>query len=158
MFEAPEPLDGVSLVPLLAGGKLPARSLFWHFPHYTNQGGRPGGVVRDGDWKLIEHYEDGRVELFDLAADPGETRDLAPVEPKRAAELNARLAAWRKEVGAQEMRPNPDFDAALHRKLYIDTDVSTLEAAATAAEMRPKLEAWRQGMNDALKRKPEAKP
>ena len=66
------PLDGVSLVKLLEGGSLPARPLFWHFPHYTNQGGRPGGAVREGDWKLIEHYEDGRVELFNLAKDAGE--------------------------------------------------------------------------------------
>ena len=68
----PEPLDGVSLVKLFEGGALPARPLFWHFPHYTNQGGRPGGAVREGDWKLIEHYEDGRVELFNLADDAGE--------------------------------------------------------------------------------------
>jgi arylsulfatase A-like enzyme len=148
--EAPGPLDGVSLIALLEGGKLPARPLFWHFPHYTNQGGRPGGVVRDGDWKLIEHYEDGRVELFDLAGDAGETRDLARAEPKRAADLKARLAAWRKEVGAQENTPNPKFDAALHRQLYEDLDASELKPAATAAAMRPELEAWRKAMNAVL--------
>jgi arylsulfatase A-like enzyme len=156
--KAAGPFDGVSLVRLLRGADLPERPLFWHFPHYTNQGGRPAGAVRVGDWKLVEQYEDGRVELYDLSRDPGEKCDRAAKEPAKVEELKAKLAAWRKEVGAQEMRPNPDFDAALHRKLYIDTDVSTLEAAATAAEMRPKLEAWRQGMNDALKRKPEAKP
>jgi arylsulfatase A len=59
---------------MLEGGELPARPLFWDFPHYTNQGGRPGGAVRDGDWKLIELYEDGRVELFNLTKDPGEMR------------------------------------------------------------------------------------
>jgi arylsulfatase A-like enzyme len=148
--KAPENLDGVSLVPLLKGGKLPARALFWHFPHYSNQGGRPGGAVRDGDWKLIEHYEDGRVELFDLARDAGEARDLAGAEPKRAADLKARLAAWRKEVGAQENAPNPNFDAALHRRLYEDQDASKLKPAATAAATRPEWEAWRKAMNAAL--------
>jgi arylsulfatase A-like enzyme len=150
---APEKLDGVSLVPLLEGGRRPARSLFWHFPHYTNQGGRPGGAVRDGDWKLIEHYEDGRVELFNLARDAGETEDLAGAEPRRAADLKARLAAWRKEVGAQENTPNPKFDAALHRQLYEDVDASKLKPAATAAAMRPGLQAWRKAMNAVLPKK-----
>jgi arylsulfatase A-like enzyme len=154
--KAPEKFDGVSLVPLLGGGRLPARSLFWHFPHYTNQGGRPGGAVRDGDWKLIEYYEDGRVELFNLAEDPGEARDLARAEPQRAAELKARLAAWRKEAGAQENEPNPKFDAALHRRLYEDVDASQLKPAATAAAMRPDWEAWRKAMNAVLP--PKAEP
>jgi arylsulfatase A-like enzyme len=152
--KAPAGLDGVSLVKLLEGGELAARPLYWHFPHYTNQGSRPGGALREGDWKLIEHYEDGRVELFNLAKDPSETRDLARDEPKRAAELKAKLAAWLKEVGAQENTPNPKFDAELHKRLYVETDVSTLKPGATAAEMRPKLAEWRKGLNDVLPKKP----
>jgi arylsulfatase A len=148
----PGPFDGVSLVKLLEGGALPARPLFWHFPHYTNQGGRPGGVVREGDWKLIEHYEDGRVELFNLAKDPGETHDVSAAEPKRTADLKGKLAAWRKEIGAQENTPNPNFNAALHKKCYEDVDVSELKPAATAAAMRPGLEAWRKAMDDVLPR------
>src|SRR6185312_11050050 len=70
-------LDGRSLMPLLKGGESPERALFWHYPHYGNQGGAPGAAIRRGDWKLIEWLEDGRVELFDLAADPGEQIDLA---------------------------------------------------------------------------------
>src|SRR5262249_9958192 len=134
-------------------GKPPAWPLSWHFPHYTNQGGRPGGAVRDGDWKLIEHYEDGRVELFNLARDVGETRNLAQAEPKRAADLKARLGAWRKEVGAQENTLNPKFDAALHKPLYEDLDASKLKPAATAAAMRPELETWRKAMNAVLRSK-----
>jgi arylsulfatase A len=149
-IKPPEKLDGISLIKLLEGGECPARSLFWHFPHYTNQGGRPGGVVRDGDWKLIEHYEDGRVELFNLAKDPGETRDLSESERKRAADLKARLAAWRKEVGAQENAPNPKFDPVLHRRLYEDLDASMLKPAAAAAAMRTDLDAWRKSMNAVL--------
>jgi arylsulfatase A-like enzyme len=152
----PDGLDGVSLTGLLKGGELPARPLLWHFPHYTNQGGRPGGAVREGDWKLIEHYEDGRTELFNLASDVGETRDLFAQEPKRAADLKARLAAWRKAVGAQENTPNPNFDAGLHKRLYLDIDISSLKAGTTAQEMRPKLEAWREGMNAVLPRPKKA--
>jgi arylsulfatase A len=139
-------------VKLLDGGELPARSVYWHFPHYTNQGGRPGGAVRDGDWKLIEHYEDGRVELFNLAKDAGEQHNLADAEPKRTADLKAKLSAWRTEVGAQENTLNPNFDEALHKRCYEDLDVSDLKPAATAAAMRPGLEAWRKAMNDVLPR------
>ena len=138
--KSPEKFDGLSLVKLLEGGELSFRPLFWHFPHYTNQGGRPGGVAREGNWKLIEHFEDGRVELFDLAKDAGETRDLSQVVPKRTAELKAKLAAWRKGIGAQENRPNPMFDPALHKRLYVDVDASMLKPAATALPIKPRRE------------------
>lgn len=147
----PGPLDGVSLAALLKGGELPARPLMWHFPHYTNQGSRPGGAIRDGDWKLIENYEDGRLELYNLADDIGETRNLAGQEPRRAADLQARLAAWRKDIGALENTANPHFDPTWFKKLYVDTDVSALKAGTTAAAMDPDLRAWREGMNAVLK-------
>jgi arylsulfatase A-like enzyme len=99
-------VDGVSLVPLLKGTPLVRGPLFWHYPHYGNQGGRPGGAVRDGDWKLIEWYE-GRVELFKLKDDLGEQHDLARENPAKAKELQARLAAWRSEVGAKMPTPKP---------------------------------------------------
>ncbi len=73
-----EMIDGVSLVPLLRGGAGPKReALYWHYPHYSNQGAQPGGAIRMGDLKLIEFYEDGRRELFDLKADLSENRNLA---------------------------------------------------------------------------------
>ena len=101
-------LDGVSFLPALRGEPRPRGPIFWHYPHYSNQGGRPGGAVLDGGWKLIEHYEDGRVELFDVREDPGETRDLAASMPARAAELRGMLRSWRDAVGAQMPVPNPD--------------------------------------------------
>ena len=86
-------------------------TLFWHYPHYSDQGGPPGGAVLDGDLKLIEFFEDRRVELYDLAADPGETRDLAGTMPRRAAELRGALERWRRAVDAQmPTGPNPRFD------------------------------------------------
>jgi arylsulfatase A-like enzyme len=104
--------DGVSLVPLLAGGELRRGPLFWHYPHYGNQGGAPCGAVRLGDWKLIEWYEDGRRELFNLREDPGEAHDLAAQDLARVKELHARLAAWREDVGAVMPKPNPEFGGA----------------------------------------------
>jgi arylsulfatase A-like enzyme len=101
--------DGVSLVPLLKGGELARGPLFWHYPHYGNQGGAPGGAVRDGDWKLIEWYEDGSLELFNLRDDLGERNNLAAREPSRVKALQAKLNAWRAEVGARMPAPNPKF-------------------------------------------------
>jgi arylsulfatase A len=105
-------LDGRSLVPVLKGGTAPERALFWHYPHYGNQGGAPAAAVRRGDWKLIEWQEDNRVELFNLAQDLGEKTDLATREPDRAARLRAELHAWQKDVGAKFPIPNPTFDPA----------------------------------------------
>ncbi|HEY7308377.1 MAG TPA: sulfatase-like hydrolase/transferase [Gemmataceae bacterium] len=101
--------DGVSLTPLLKGKDLKREALFWHYPHYCNQGGRPGGAVRAGDYKLIEFYEDNRRELFDLQKDRGESHNLSADKPEVVKELAGKLAAWRKEVGARMMKPNPDF-------------------------------------------------
>ncbi len=93
--------DGLSFLPLLGGGTAPERdALFWHYPHYSNQGGFPGGAVRAGDLKLVENYENGRFALFDLAADPGERRDLSREMPDLAARLKTRLHRWYREVGA----------------------------------------------------------
>ncbi len=102
--------DGVSLKPLLTGGRLKARPLFWHYPHYGNQGGAPMSVIRDGDWKLIEWFEDGKLELFNLAIDPYEKNDVAAKEAARAKALHAKLRAWRAETGAQLPTRNPNFD------------------------------------------------
>jgi arylsulfatase A-like enzyme len=97
--------DGVSLVSLLRGEPLARGPLFWHYPHYGNQGGSPGGAVRDGNWKLIESFEDGKLELYNLRDDPGETTDLADTHPDTARALRAKLAAWRESVGA--VMPTP---------------------------------------------------
>ena len=102
------PLDGATLRPVLSGtGSLGPRDLVWHYPHYSNQGGRPAAALVSGGDKVVEYFEDGKVELFDLANDPGERHDLAGERPERAAELTARLAAWRKRVGAAMPTPNP---------------------------------------------------
>ena len=95
-------LDGLNLLPLMqTGAPLDRDALFWHFPHYGGQGGFPGGAIRMGDWKLIERYLDGSVQLYNLKNDIGERLDLAAKEPARVAAMKTRLHAWYKEVNAQ---------------------------------------------------------
>jgi arylsulfatase A len=101
--------DGRSLVPVFNGDKMKERAVFWHYPHYANQGSRPGGAVRRGNWKLIEYYEDGRRELFDLSKDLSESRNLISQNTDVAKELAGELDTWRKEVGAKMPTPNPDY-------------------------------------------------
>jgi arylsulfatase A-like enzyme len=102
--------DGVSLVPLLKGGdELPRKAIFWHYPHYGNQGGTPGSSVRMGNYKLIEFFEDNRIELYDLEDDPGEKCDLSRVKPELARDMKATLQQWRQDVDAKIPRPNPDW-------------------------------------------------
>jgi arylsulfatase A-like enzyme len=101
--------DGVSLVPLLKGGaELKRDAIFWHYPHYSNQGGFPGGAMREGDWKLIERYEDGRVQLYNLQADGSEQNDLAAQQPERVAAMQKKLHAWYRETGAEFLRAKAD--------------------------------------------------
>jgi arylsulfatase A-like enzyme len=139
---APAPasvLDGADLSPLLQGAaKLPREALFWHFPCYLDRIGnddphpqearksadepedrggdafrtRPCGAIRQGPMKLIEFFEDGRLELYDLAKDPGETRNLAKDMPEAAASLLARLRAWRDRIGAPMPKPRKPASGA----------------------------------------------
>lgn len=109
---AGQPRDGHSLAGLLRDPRrAPAHDTFtWHLPHYHHS--TPASAVRQGDWKLIEFFEDGALELYHLATDPGEARNLATAEPARARELRATLATWRQEVGARLPVPNPNYDPA----------------------------------------------
>ncbi len=102
-------LDGVSFAAVLQAGELPARSLYWHYPHYSNQGGAPHGAVRAGQWKLIEQYEDSRVELYNLVDDIGEKSDLAQTHAEIAKRLQQQLKDWRTSVAAQMPSPNPNY-------------------------------------------------
>jgi len=104
-------LDGVSFLPQLKGETTPrGKPLFWHYPHYSNQGGAPHGAIRDGDGKLIEWYEAGTLELYNIPQDIGEKNNLAAQHPEKLKALHGKLIAWRKEVGA--LMPMPNLDSA----------------------------------------------
>jgi arylsulfatase A-like enzyme len=103
-------VDGVSLMGLFAGeDALEREAIYWHYPHYGNQGGTPGSSIRAGDLKLIEFYEDQRLELYDLRGDLSEEHNLAQDRHKLAEEMRRMLAAWREEVGAIIPKPNPSW-------------------------------------------------
>jgi arylsulfatase A-like enzyme len=102
--------DGVSLMPLLRGkDALKRQAIFWHYPHYSNQGGAPAASVVSGDWKLVQLFEDNRIELFNLRADPSEQVNRAAAEPTRARRLLGLLKAWQRQVEAKFPEPNPDY-------------------------------------------------
>ncbi len=99
-------VDGLSMVPLLRGEeKRPPRKLYWHYPHYHGSTWTPGASIRDGDWKLIEFYHWGKVELYNLADDLGEQIDLSATHPEKAKELLASLHAWQKQLDAKMPQP-----------------------------------------------------
>ena len=100
------PIDGVDLMPLLKGGtSLDRDALYWHYPHYSNQGGFPGGAIRMDNWKLIERYEDGTAHLYDLSGDIGERTDVASKHPDRVKAMRVKLHAWYKDVGGKFLQP-----------------------------------------------------
>ncbi|MDF1814125.1 MAG: sulfatase, partial [Verrucomicrobiales bacterium] len=104
-------VDGVSLMPVLKGGKIDDRRLYWHYPHYSNQGGEPVSIMLDGDWKLIEDLEDGSFRLYNVSADIGEQNDLAEKFPDRVDVMAEQLHAWKYIVSAETMSVNENFDA-----------------------------------------------
>jgi arylsulfatase A-like enzyme len=105
-------LDGVSFADVLRGKRLEqARPLFWHYPHYHGSTWTPGAAMREGDWKLIEFFEDNRIELYNLREDISEKKNLAGAMPKKADELRKQLAAWRKEISV-EMPTSKEKDSA----------------------------------------------
>lgn len=102
-------MDGKSLVPLLRGKSMDRGPLFWHFPHYGNQGGLPGAAMRDGKWKFIRRYEDNSLELYNLEKDLGEENNLVKQEAERARRMNRRLDDWLESVDARFPAPNPNY-------------------------------------------------
>lgn len=109
-------LDGVSLVPALKGGDIGKRSLFWHYPHYGNQGGEPSAIMMTDKWKLIHYFESGRNELYDVNADIGEENDLASENAEIVGQMEAALKKWQSEVGAEFPSSNETYDEAKDKR------------------------------------------
>jgi len=112
-------IDGVSLVPLFKGAThLNRNAIYWHYPHYHRQGFKPSGAIRMGDYKLIEWYEQTaygeshQIDLYNIKKDIGETTDLAKAKPKLAKMMREKLHEWLKDVNAQMMTINPNYDPA----------------------------------------------
>lgn len=109
-------LDGVSVMPVLTGGpgtKLDRDAIYWHFPGYLGAKDdtwrtKPVGVIRSGDYKLMEFFEDGRLELYNVTQDISQKNDLAKQEPDRVKTLHAKLVEWRKSVNAPMPGPNSE--------------------------------------------------
>ena len=148
-LNAPRNFDAPSFAALLTGTTAKQHPMFWHFPHYNNQGGRPGGAMREGEWKFIEHYDTGTPELYNLANDWSETANLATREPQRVREMRQKLFAWIEAMNAQTNSPNPRFQPALYRELYEDVDVSRHIPTQADSAMRARILEWRRQMNAA---------
>ena len=129
-------LDGISLKPFMEGGALEDRPLFWHYPHYGNQGGEPHAIVRTGDWKLIHYWEDGRSELYQLSKDGKEHMDLSGEKGDRVNTMKTELFAWLEEVGAQYASADPEWDSLSHEAVLTRYE----------EELLPRLEAQRKAM------------
>ena len=103
-------IDGVSLVPVLKKKSIPKRTLFWHYPHYGNQGGEPSGIVMDEDWKLIHYFEDNRSELYQINEDIGEQKNVAESHELRVASMLGVLKNWQQDVGAAFPTTNAKYN------------------------------------------------
>src|SRR5262249_55630391 len=126
------------------------RKFFWHFPHYNNQGGRPAGALRDGDWKYVTYYDTGETQLFNLKGDIAERNNLAATQTSQVTRLKKLHDDWLVAIDAQRNTPNPDFDSALFKKLYVDFDPSRPILRSTAAEMEQDMADWRAIMNEVV--------
>ncbi|MFV9552460.1 sulfatase [Algibacter sp. PT7-4] len=111
-------IDGVSLVPLLKGGELEDRPLFWHYPHYGNQGGDPVSIIRKGDYKLIHFWEDGHDELYNLSSDPSEANDISSDNSEVTQNLSKELHAYLESVNARFPKVYAKYDDSKAKVKY----------------------------------------
>ena len=111
-------IDGVSLVPLLKGESLDDRSLFWHYPHYGNQGGEPVSIIRKNDWKLIHYWEDKHSELYNLTEDLGETNKVNDANKDIIEKLETELFVFLEETNAKIPTQNPNYNEEKALQLY----------------------------------------
>lgn len=135
-----EERDGVSLLPVLTGsGHIQREALFWHFPHYNvNAGARPGGAIRSGDWKLVEFFETGRRELFNIGAEIGEGKNLIEQYPDIVQSLASKMESWRKSVGAVMPLRNPEYTPnPQHEDGHVTMPASTADVYGVMLRYEP---------------------
>ncbi|MCA9145007.1 MAG: sulfatase [Planctomycetales bacterium] len=147
-------VDGVSLVPVLKGDAIETRPLYWHYPHYGNQGGEPSSIILEDDWKLIYYHEDQRYELYNVAKDVGEQNDLLAAEPDRAMSMRTRLTEWLTVTNAKFPTPDSRFDPAKRdaRWEMLSTSgkrrLEAQHAAFLAEEYKPNDDWWGSSLAD----------
>lgn len=150
-IENPLKVDGKSLVPLLQNQSpedLEDRALFWHYPHYGNQGGDPAAIIRKGDWKLIHYFEDGKNEMYHLGNDPGETTDLYKKNMALGTTLKSELEQWLSSTNAKipQMDPqhNQEEETAwlLQHKQKTKQRVEKRRAFQLSPDYRPNEDWW----------------
>lgn len=120
-------IDGVSLLPILKGKNIKPRSLYWHYPHYGNQGGEPSSIIRDGDWKLIHYYEDERDELYNLSIDESESEPLNIQYPDKVEYLSKKLSVWLTETKARLPKPDPEYNPRKESEYKLKQKTKTMD-------------------------------
>ncbi|MEP3207538.1 MAG: sulfatase [Maribacter sp.] len=124
-------VDGISLKPLLEGKEInKERELYWHYPHYGNQGGEPSSIIQENGWKLIHYWEDDREELYQLSADIGEKKNLVNEQKLLAKEMSTKLRNWLKSVNANMASPDPEYNLKLateRRQMLMNEKLPLLE-------------------------------
>ena len=141
-------MDGVSIMPLLRGESIADRCLYWHYPHYGNQGGEPCSIIRKGDWKLIHYWEDGRDELYNLAIDISENEPLNVQNPDKVRELSTLLQAWLIETGARIPQADPQYSPIKEAQVKLKWRTNTLRQQEKQRSMmldkkwRPNADWW----------------
>jgi len=149
------PVDGLSQFGVWTQGKNPSedRVFYWHLPHYTNQGSKPSGAVRKGNWKWVEDYELQIGELFDLSNDISERNNLAKANPQVALQMQQLLAGWKSSIAAQECVPNPKINPELHADIYIEQNPSLIDGRTQSAQqIADDWAAWRASMNRVIEK------
>lgn len=134
-------MEGISLVPAIQGKKMKDRTLYWHYPHYGNQGGDPSSIIREGDWKLIYYWEDKSVELYNLATDPGEQLNLALENPKLTKKLSEKLTKWLTDSNANKPTMDPEYSEALHQEV-LDKNKNVRMPALEADRVKTLMPGW----------------
>jgi len=148
----PPVFDGISFAGGLLGGNIPKRNIFWHFPHYTNQGGRPSGAMRDDNWLLVELYDEDKAELYNLTTDIGEQQDIAEQHTDRVISMRASLDRWRIENKVQYNSPNPNCSDEEFRRLYIDVNPSNFNPITANENEWSCIHEWRNGMDGVIRK------
>lgn len=141
--------DGISILPIINGKDNAERSLFWHYPHYGNQGGEPSSIIRRGDWKLIYYYEDQHCELYNLEIDLGENEPLNIQYPNKIRELKILLDAWLIETNAKIPVADPDYNPQQEAQVKLNWRTKALQEQENlrmqmlAPDWKPNKDWWR---------------